>query len=119
MIKFETGENCVGCLEVSGDLADVCTDLAILVNRIYNGCRRADVSEETAHEFQYCRRCIYLSRSGQATCDYIVLTGHMRGCPAGVGCDRRVNGERVRPSPIVSPARPNFRKEKPNGHGQD
>lgn len=53
MIKFETGENCVGCLEVSGDLADVCTDLAILVNRIYNGCRRADVSEETAHEFQW------------------------------------------------------------------
>ena len=52
MIKFETGENCVGCLEVSGDLADVCTDLAILVNRIYNGCRRADVSEETASEFQ-------------------------------------------------------------------
>ena len=53
MIKFEiTNEHNVGCLEVSGDLAEVCADLSIMVNRIYNGCRRADVSEETASEFQ-------------------------------------------------------------------
>ena len=53
MIKFEiTNEHNVGCLEVSGGLEEVCADLAVLVNRIYNGCRRADVSEETASEFQ-------------------------------------------------------------------
>ena len=53
MIKFEiTNENSVGCLEVSGGLEEVCADLAVLVNKIYNGCRRADVSEETAAEFQ-------------------------------------------------------------------
>ena len=53
MIKFEiTNEHDVEYLEVSGGLEEVCADLAILVNMIYNGCRRADVSEETASEFQ-------------------------------------------------------------------
>ncbi len=42
-----------------------------------------------------CARCIYsFSLSGTLACDYILATGHSRGCPAGVGCDKRQTGNR-------------------------
>ena len=39
----------------------------------------------------YCGKCIYhgFIRDGLMTCDYILLTGHRRGCKAGAGCDKR------------------------------
>lgn len=42
-----------------------------------------------------CARCIYSSSLyGMLACDYILATGHRRGCPAGVGCDKRQTGKR-------------------------
>ena len=42
-----------------------------------------------------CARCIYsFSLSGMLACDYILATGHRRGCPAGVGRDKRQTGKR-------------------------
>ena len=42
-----------------------------------------------------CARCIYsFSLSGTLACDYILATGHRRGCPAGAGCDKRQTGKR-------------------------
>ena len=42
-----------------------------------------------------CAGCIYSFRlSGALTCDYILATGHRRGCPAGAGCDKRQTGKR-------------------------
>ena len=42
-----------------------------------------------------CARCIYsFSLSGTLACDYILATGHSRGCPAGTGCDKRQTGKR-------------------------
>ena len=41
----------------------------------------------------YCRRCIYLARiNGQRSyklCQYILMTGQRRPCPAGTGCTVR------------------------------
>ena len=34
------------------------------------------------------------SLSGALACDYILATGHSRGCPAGTGCDKRQTGKR-------------------------
>ena len=42
-----------------------------------------------------CAKCIYsFSLSGALACDYILATGHRRGCPAGAGCDKRQTGKR-------------------------
>ena len=42
-----------------------------------------------------CAGCIYsFSLSGALACDYILATGHRRGCPAGPGCDKRQTGKR-------------------------
>lgn len=42
-----------------------------------------------------CARCIYsFSLSGTLACDYILATGHSRGCPAGTGRDKRQTGKR-------------------------
>lgn len=49
----------------------------------------------------YCYDCFYFSRTphvGQrGTCDYILITDQMRGCPSGDGCvvklERRVSGK--------------------------
>ncbi len=45
-----------------------------------------------------CRSCIYsstVSETGPVTCDYILVTGNRRGCPAGKGCERYIKGERA------------------------
>lgn len=33
-----------------------------------------------------CKGCFYLNRGGDASCDFYLLTGRRRGCPAGEGC---------------------------------
>ena len=41
----------------------------------------------------FCRPCIYRSPQTGAhdnICDYILRTGHRRGCPPGVGCKKRI-----------------------------
>lgn len=46
-------------------------------------------------DMKTCARCIYsFSLSGALACDYILATGHSRGCPAGTGCDKRQTGKR-------------------------
>ena len=48
-----------------------------------------------------CNGCNYLSRNSSGkhgtrrTCDYILITGHRRGCPAGAGCTQKRVGEMV------------------------
>ncbi len=45
-----------------------------------------------------CRSCIYsstVSETEPVTCDYILVTGNRRGCPAGEGCERYIKGERA------------------------
>ena len=40
----------------------------------------------TKDQLAYCTGCDFLSKSGEATCDYISLVGASRGCPVGEGC---------------------------------
>ena len=40
----------------------------------------------TKADLNYCTGCDYLSKSGEASCDYISYTGISRGCPVGEGC---------------------------------
>lgn len=43
----------------------------------------------TAEEYKYCRGCEHVGTlSGEHVCDYILDTGHRRGCPVGSGCDK-------------------------------
>lgn len=37
----------------------------------------------------YCKGCVWLARDGTRVCDYCLITGHRRGCPAGDGCTRK------------------------------
>ncbi len=38
----------------------------------------------------YCKGCFYHNTHNDAyLCNYIIKTGHKRGCPAGVGCNKR------------------------------
>lgn len=39
----------------------------------------------------YCKNCQYASRN---TCDYILITGEIRGCDAGKGCTKKKTGKR-------------------------
>ena len=47
---------------------------------------------------KYCRTCRYHGWLGNhaLTCDYILITGKRRGCPAGPGCTKREEGKRER-----------------------
>lgn len=40
-----------------------------------------------------CEKCIHYGVQTM-TCNYILHTGHRRGCPAGTGCTRRKTGSR-------------------------
>lgn len=50
---------------------------------------------------KFCDGCDYLSRNSSGkngvrrTCDYILITGSRRGCPAGARCTRRSVGGKV------------------------
>ena len=54
-------------------------------NVIYSS--RGSVCDET------CRGCVFRGSTGVTiTCDHILITGRRRGCPAGAGCTRRLEG---------------------------
>lgn len=36
-----------------------------------------------------CRGCAFLGGPPCRSCDYLLITGHRRGCPGGEGCIRR------------------------------
>lgn len=47
----------------------------------------------------YCEPCVYSrvnDQYGLTLCNYIIITGKRRGCPAGKGCDKRIIGEKKR-----------------------
>lgn len=50
------------------------------------------------HHTKYCVGCDYACYSGiEPICDYIGITGHMRGCPPGEGCTKKkVTGQKRR-----------------------
>lgn len=42
-------------------------------------------------DMAYCRKCDYHGNfDQQILCEYLYRTGERRGCPAGIGCDKRV-----------------------------
>ena len=52
----------------------------------------------TPEDLEYCRRCVYRKDMGMIkVCDYLLITGHPRGCPPGVGCTKKKTGRRRRP----------------------
>lgn len=56
-------------------------------------------------EYKKCRRaCVYRSANRSVNgCDYMYLTGKMRGCPAGEGCKRFRPGLRATQKPDSLP----------------
>ena len=66
----------------------------------------------------YCRGCSYRSTAGSfVTCDYFLITGHARGCPAGAGCKRRTLGNKeLSPGQLIfmlPPAKSEFKAPEP------
>lgn len=52
--------------------------------------KKKDVTLKKA-DVAYCRKCEYHGNfDHQILCDYWDIIGHRRGCPPGVGCDKRV-----------------------------
>ena len=52
----------------------------------------------------YCKPCVYSrmdTHHNLIHCDYIGITGHSRGCPAGKGCVMRVEGEKKQSIPMM------------------
>lgn len=47
---------------------------------------------------ELCTTCAYACTitGGALVCDYLLVTGIMRGCPAGTGCDKYLPGEKIR-----------------------
>ena len=64
-----------------------------------------------------CKTCRFRSRTSNVnTCDYIVLTGHRRGCPAGDECTRYEEGNP--PAERVEPPMPMKRQRTNRGGGK-
>lgn len=52
--------------------------------------REKEAREKEASDRKFCKPCINSgSRDDWHLCDYMLQTGHRRGCKAGVGCIRR------------------------------
>lgn len=52
--------------------------------------REAKAEKQSAKDRAYCKPCVYAAAGyGEHLCDYILRTGHRRGCKAGVGCRKR------------------------------
>lgn len=50
----------------------------------------AAAEKQSAKDRAWCKRCIYANTHDHVhLCNYILITGKMRGCPAGAGCERR------------------------------
>lgn len=66
---------------------------------------------------KYCSECIHRSKVNRnIACLYITDTGSHRGCPAGVGCDKREIGPTVDRSKIYSVVDPNVRQKQREEH---
>ena len=52
------------------------------------------MADERLHN-TYCLPCIYYGKSTM-TCDYILIEGHSRPCPAGVGCTAKITKKDVK-----------------------
>lgn len=49
-----------------------------------------------AGKTERCETCVYRAEPGAANrCDYLIITGHSRGCPPGEGCTVFQPGERL------------------------
>lgn len=61
----------------------------------YERKRAEDLEKKERKDRAYCRKCEYYGSEsyGGNLCDYLLRTGHRRGCKAGVGCIRRETGE--------------------------
>lgn len=55
-----------------------------------------DVNEKKRQMQAACRGCFYFGGENymNATCNYLFIVGHSRGCPPGVGCIRRKEKEK-------------------------
>lgn len=68
------------------------TESHAAASEIVSQKKNASICDKTT-----CARCVYSSNvSGMLACDYILYTGHRRGCLAGKGCDKRQTGKRKR-----------------------
>ena len=46
----------------------------------------------------YCSKCVYCGSFHEGyLCNYIIVTGNVRGCKAGNSCERRVESDKVEP----------------------
>lgn len=45
---------------------------------------------------EYCAKCIFQGEKGLNLCNYVFLTGQLRGCPMGPECTRRVVGPKAK-----------------------
>ena len=47
--------------------------------------------QQSTKDRAYCRKCVFYGSEsyGGNLCDYLLRTGHRRGCRAGEGCKRR------------------------------
>lgn len=76
--------------------------------RWINKNRPEEKKEKHAVCDEYCKGCMYCSKYPSLTlpvedgCDYNFVTGKMRGCPAGEGCNKKKTGvSRQRPLTII------------------
>lgn len=95
------------CLRCGGELPKGCAS----TRKYCNECQRIrnlqlvkaerrqaterEITEEEANR-KYCKPCIYcgVGEYSSNLCDYLLETGHIRGCKYGVGCDKRVLKEK-------------------------
>ena len=66
----------------------------------------------TPEDEKYCAECTHRSRFGRNIgCLYLTDTGQPRGCPPGIGCNKREIGPTANRSKIYSAIDPEVRKK--------
>ena len=95
------------CLRCGGPLPEVCSpsrkycdacaaerNRELTRERLERARQKAYIlrqQRQASKDRAYCKKCVFYG-SGEYhnnLCDYILKTGHVRGCKAGVGCERR------------------------------
>lgn len=96
------------CLRCGGELPKGCASTRKYCNECQRLCNlqlararkikaerrqatECEITEEEANR-KYCKPCIYcgIGEYSANLCDYILDTGHRRGCKYGVGCTKRI-----------------------------
>lgn len=73
---------------------------------------RPPEGRQTTDDADLCRSCVYRSDLMYVNrCDYLLITGHSRGCPGDANCKRYRKGPRKR-MVAAKPIRPARRQEK-------